>query len=78
MQKTRHGLSGPRWWAAAAAALTVTAGALTVAATQDSYGATTSAAGRDGGHRLDHVFVIMLENHEADHVVGDPAAPYIT
>ena len=35
-------------------------------------------ASRRDGHQLDHVFVIMLENHEADHVIGDPAAPYIT
>jgi hypothetical protein len=30
------------------------------------------------GHRLDHVFIIMLENHAADHVIGDPKAPFIT
>ncbi len=78
MQETRHRLSRPWWWVTAAAALAVTAGALTVAATQASYGATASAAGQDGSHQLDHVFVIMLENHEADHVIGDPAAPYIT
>ena len=30
------------------------------------------------GPRLDHVFIIMLENHEADHVIGDPNTPFIT
>jgi hypothetical protein len=61
-----------------AAALTLTAGAVTAAASH-AYGASTAQpAFRGGGHHLDHVFVIMLENHEADHVIGDPAAPYIT
>lgn len=30
------------------------------------------------GHALDHVFVIMLENHSQSSVIGDPNAPYIT
>jgi hypothetical protein len=30
------------------------------------------------GHTLDHVFVIMLENHSQSSVIGDPNAPYIT
>ena len=34
--------------------------------------------GGSGAPRLAHVFIIMLENHEADHVIGDPSAPYIT
>ena len=77
--KTRRGLARPRTWMTAAAALALAAGALTVAGSQ-AYGAAAARtqASRPGGHSLDHVFVIMLENHEADHVVGDPAAPYIT
>ncbi len=34
-----------------------------------------------GGHdqgRLDHIFVITLENHSRDGVIGDPNAPFIT
>jgi hypothetical protein len=27
---------------------------------------------------LGHVFIIMLENHAADHVIGDPNTPFIT
>jgi hypothetical protein len=30
------------------------------------------------GHALDHVFVIMLENHSQSSVIGDANAPYIT
>ena len=30
------------------------------------------------GHRLDHVFVIMLENHSQSSVIDDANAPYIT
>jgi phosphatidylinositol-3-phosphatase len=75
-----------RSWVAAGAALSLTAGGLALAGTQASYGAaaqhaatakTTSARNLFGG-RLDHVFIIMLENHEADHVIGDPNTPYIT
>jgi hypothetical protein len=37
-----------------------------------------AGVGGNGAPELDHVFIIMLENHEADHVIGDPSAPYIT
>jgi hypothetical protein len=37
-----------------------------------------TSGGPGSGHRLDHVFIIMLENHAADHVIGDPHAPFIT
>lgn len=45
-----------------------------------------SAGGRDGGDgsshgnnspRLDHIFLIMLENHSQSSVIGDANAPYI-
>ncbi len=62
--------------AAAAALCALVAGP--VAATA-SPAAPAAAAGTEGGApRLDHVFIIMLENHEADHVIGDPSAPFIT
>ena len=45
-----------------------------------------SAGGRDPGDgsdhgkspRLDHIFVIMLENHSQSSVIGDPNAPFLT
>src|SRR5580692_10208014 len=72
-----------RAWMVAAGAVTLAAGALAAAGVQTSYGATAGAAQGSGAHpgsgtRLDHVFIIMLENHAADHVIGDPSAPYIT
>ncbi|MGH3183722.1 MAG: alkaline phosphatase family protein, partial [Streptosporangiaceae bacterium] len=75
---------GPvRAWMVAAAVVLLTTGALATAGVQSSYGATTGGAQGSGAHpgfgaRLDHVFIIMLENHAADHVIGDPAAPYMT
>jgi len=78
--RTRRGMGRRRNWVTAAAALALTAGAVTVAASQ-AYGAASASgapASRADGRQLDHVFVIMLENHEADHVIGDPSAPYTT
>ena len=66
-----------RAWLVAAAAVSLAAGALAVAGSQNSYGATADTASGHGAG-LDHVFIIMLENHAADHVIGDPNAPYIT
>jgi phosphatidylinositol-3-phosphatase len=65
------------WIPAAAAALALTAGALAATA-GSSYGATAGAGGGSAARGLDHVFIIMLENHEADHVIGDPNMPYLT
>jgi phosphatidylinositol-3-phosphatase len=69
-----------RAWLVAASALTLAAAGLAAAGVQTSYGATQAAATTQGYGRtsLDHVFIIMLENHAADHVVGDPNAPFIT
>ena len=72
---------GPvRAWMVAAAAVTLATGALAAVGVQTSYASTAGAQGGGQGHgtRLDHVFIIMLENHAADHVIGDPAAPFIT
>ncbi|HEY6279636.1 MAG TPA: alkaline phosphatase family protein [Streptosporangiaceae bacterium] len=42
-------------------------------------GATVTAGSGDGQHvRLDRVFVIMLENHSQQSVIGDANTPYIT
>ncbi|HWG60938.1 MAG TPA: alkaline phosphatase family protein [Streptosporangiaceae bacterium] len=43
-------------------------------------GAAATAAPRHGGAgaRLDRAFVIMLENHSLNSVIGDPNAPYLT
>jgi hypothetical protein len=84
MQRVFRRRVGPvRAWIIAAAAVSLTTGALAAAGVQSSYGATAGAAQGSGAHpgsgtRLDHVFIIMLENHAADHVIGDPSAPYIT
>ena len=37
---------------------------------------TTAAADQDG-RKLDHVFVIMMENHAYDQIIGNPNAPFI-
>jgi phosphatidylinositol-3-phosphatase len=66
-----------------AAVVALAAGILVPVAAAASTAAPTAAGqpgspGWRGGPRLDHVFVIMLENHEADHVIGDPNTPFIT
>lgn len=56
------------------AAVAVAAAALVpAAASPGSHG-----HGRGRGHHLDHVFVIMLENHSRGDVIGDPDMPYTT
>ena len=40
--------------------------------------ASPSSASRQTAGHLKHVFVIMLENHGKDSVIGDPNTPYIT
>ena len=59
------------------AAVALAAGVL-VPMTAAASPAKPTGLGGSGTPRLDHVFIIMLENHEADHVIGDPSAPYIT
>ena len=82
MQRVFRRRVGPvRAWIVAAAAVALTTGALAAAGVQSSYGATAGTAQGSGAHpgfgtRLDHVFIIMLENHAADHVIGDANAPY--
>lgn len=79
-QVLRRRLRPVRAWMVAAGVVTLAAGALAAAGVQSATAGTTqaSAASRGFGTRLDHVFIIMLENHAADHVIGDPNAPYIT
>ena len=67
-QFLRRRLRPVRAWVAAAGVIALAAGALAAAGAESSYGATTSAtraSGAPGGYgtRLDHVFIIMLENH---------------
>lgn len=75
----RQGTRRRRNWTAAAVVLALTAGGLAAAGAQASSATASPAAQHHPpGRPLDHVFIIMLENHEADHVIGDPSAPYIT
>lgn len=62
--------------AAAAAAAVLTAAVLTVAATTVSGAAVTAFPG--GDVQLDRAFVIMLENHSQQSVIGDPNTPFLT
>lgn len=61
----------------AAAAATVTA-ALISAPFALANGRGDDSPHDSGSTRLDHVFVIMLENHSKEGVIGDVNAPYIT
>src|SRR6478609_8597977 len=55
------------------------AAALTVGLSAPSGATPTASQGRGGNHvRLDRVFIIVLENHSAKSVIGDPNTPYIT
>ena len=55
------------------------AAALTVGLSAPSGATPTASQGRGGDHvRLDRVFIIVLENHSAKSVIGDPNTPYIT
>ena len=55
------------------------AAALTVGLSAPSGATPTASHGRGGDHvRLDRVFIIVLENHSAKSVIGDPNTPYIT
>ena len=66
----------PRYTRASALAATAILSAATFAV------ATTSSASADGADRhgapLDHIYVIMLENHSQSSVIDDPNAPFIT
>jgi phosphatidylinositol-3-phosphatase len=79
-QILRRRLRPVRAWMVAAAAVALAAGALAAAGVQGASANTAQETNaHDGfGPRLDHVFIIMLENHAADHVIGDPNAPYMT
>lgn len=68
-----HVSTRSRW--AAAGTVAVAAAAVTMTGTGSS-----AAADRSGDHvgRIDHAYVIMLENHSQQGVIGDPNAPYMT
>src|SRR6266487_4867784 len=55
------------------------AAALTVGLSASSGAAPVASHGSGGNHvRLDRAFIIVLENHSAKGVIGDPNAPFIT
>jgi phosphatidylinositol-3-phosphatase len=55
------------------------AAALSVGLSAPSGATPTASQGHGGDHvRLDRAFIIVLENHSAKGVIGDPNAPYIT
>ncbi len=64
---------------AAMAALALVVGVVVPAGAQGAPGRTaqTAAAARQRVPRLNHVFIIMLENHSFDTVIGDPNMPYL-
>lgn len=67
--------------AAAAATVALAVGGGSVALAHGSAGhADRHGNGRTGdrGARLDHAYVIMLENHSEHSVIGDPNMPYLT
>ena len=63
------------------ASLAAAVGAVAVVTAQSMTGAAAHGSNADH-HRhsapLDHIFVIMLENHSQSSVIGDVNAPYIT
>ena len=68
----------PRSRSATIAALT--AGATAAVAAHVDHRVVRTPHGNDHRHAapLDHIFVIMLENHSQSSVIGDPNAPYLT
>src|ERR1700745_2840986 len=55
------------------------AAALTVGLSAPSGATPVASHGSGGNHvRLDRAFIIVLENHSAKGVIGDPNAPFIT
>jgi len=71
----KFGMRRMRWTALVA----VGAAGLAFGLASPALGAGTSGASTDWrarGPQLGHVFVIMEENHAADHVIGDPAMPF--
>jgi hypothetical protein len=63
---------------AAAAVLAVAPGAQAGSDEGSHHGSHHGDSDQRHGPRLDHIFVIMLENHSQSSVIGDPNAPYLT
>jgi hypothetical protein len=55
--------------------ITVSAGLLAASIAGSALGAEGKMP--EGVHRLDHLFVIMMENHNYQQIIGNPAMPYI-
>lgn len=72
LSRTRHALT----------AVTAAATAAAVTALMGGSGAASAATVSENGHgrhaKLDHAFVIMIENHSQQGVIGDPNAPFMT
>ena len=63
----------------AVAAVTSAATALTLGLSAASGAAVTGGSGGSGQHvQLDRAFIIVLENHSQQSVIGDPNTPFIT
>ncbi len=56
---------------------TVTTAALLALTVNAAAGTSSRHERGDDSSRLDHIFVIMLENHSRSSVIGDPNAPFI-
>ena len=50
----------------------------TAAVASDGHGHSDSGSSHSNSGKLDHIFVIMLENHSQSSVIGDVNAPFIT
>jgi len=53
-------------------------GVAAISSAKSGNGGGDHAHGRSHKPPLDHIFVITLENHSRDGVIGDPSAPFIT
>jgi hypothetical protein len=62
----------------AAACLALSVSAAASASTSQAGRSSSDHGSSEHGAPLDHIFVIMLENHSQSSVIGDPNAPYLT
>jgi hypothetical protein len=77
MGKQRFRLHGGRLGVRARIAFAVLAASVAVVVLVSAGGASANDPGQGRG-KLDRVFIIMLENHSEQSVIGDPNTPYIT
>jgi hypothetical protein len=72
------GLRTSRTKAATVAAVTGVAAVLTLGLSAASGAVTGNSGGGGQQVRLDRAFIIVLENHSQQSVIGDPNTPFIT